>query len=662
MSSPKSGETNSGFKTAAFGFDKNDVNLYIAGLRKKMKTMEEEFQQKLEEAMENPAVSEETLNREREIIRTETAKKWSEKLEERNVVLKQQQVRIDELEDELNKSKEIIASLRTRISAVSADNSETDMNARAADAYSQFTRGLRMISGTIEKTLSDMDKRWNGVFGESVTTNENFENNQTNVSPRNDSAPFSAFDNTSINVLEVQNVDEKNNNFNVNFVPTDQKPEQTAIDSENTVPYYFDETSDSLDSMLVNDFESSDNISNKNNFPTDDSSGLLSDNNGNDDPQQFDDFDLIAENSDLLADNSAVSKDNVSASYAAADFGSDFSDLLSEDSPNGFELSSEPESKPENANIKPAEKDDDLGLLLSSEEDDEISDFLVTPTDENVVVSDDDFEKLLITSSDENIQIPNNSVEQTVKTEEPLIEEKFQVTDDLAEEKEENNPPAEIKNEEKQDTDEQVIENDIRTAAPFAEENLPAAQPSDEQTGESAQTTEIFDNENIRGSEPVSNVNEAEKEKSSPALNSDLLSDILSSSIDDNESLEDMFKENEDEDELFADLFVSDDDEDDLFGDSNDSFNDSNRNFKITTPSNNFEKALLTASAFIADINSDTDEVVYEEDDTNELTKKNQTNNNEDEPFDFSMFAYTENESEDDMSINAPLSEIIRNK
>ena len=38
---------NNGFKTAAFGFDKNDVTMYIASLRKKMKAMEEEYEERI---------------------------------------------------------------------------------------------------------------------------------------------------------------------------------------------------------------------------------------------------------------------------------------------------------------------------------------------------------------------------------------------------------------------------------------------------------------------------------------------------------------------------------------------------------------------------------------------------------------------------------------
>ncbi|MDE6579705.1 MAG: hypothetical protein K2K41_04145, partial [Ruminiclostridium sp.] len=68
------GDSTGGFKTVAFGFDKNDVTLYIASLRKKMKQMEEEFEDKLSQALENPAASNEALKHEREVIRAEMEK------------------------------------------------------------------------------------------------------------------------------------------------------------------------------------------------------------------------------------------------------------------------------------------------------------------------------------------------------------------------------------------------------------------------------------------------------------------------------------------------------------------------------------------------------------------------------------------------------------
>ena len=86
-----------GFKTVAFGFDKNDVTMYIASLRKKMKQMEEDFDQKLSLAMENPAASNEALKHERENIRAEMDKIWADKINDRNIIIKQQQRDLDEV-------------------------------------------------------------------------------------------------------------------------------------------------------------------------------------------------------------------------------------------------------------------------------------------------------------------------------------------------------------------------------------------------------------------------------------------------------------------------------------------------------------------------------------------------------------------------------------
>lgn len=163
--SNQNAESNGGFKTVAFGFDKNDVNMYIASLRKKMKNMEEEFEQKLSSALENPAASSDALKHEREVIRAETEKLWGEKLNERNQILKQQQVRINELEDELRINKEKVASLRTQLAAATSDsNSDGVISARAAKAYMQFTRELRFISSSVEKTLEKMEQQWRGEF------------------------------------------------------------------------------------------------------------------------------------------------------------------------------------------------------------------------------------------------------------------------------------------------------------------------------------------------------------------------------------------------------------------------------------------------------------------------------------------------------------------
>lgn len=164
--SNSSAESNGGFKTVAFGFDKNDVTLYIAGLRKKMKTMEEEFEQKLSQALENPTASNEALKHEREVIRAEMEKMWGDKLNERNNILKQQQRRIEELEQQADEDKNTIASLKAQLTAATSENN-TDgaINARAAKAYMQFTAELRAISDSVNKTLMQIHSSWSGDFG-----------------------------------------------------------------------------------------------------------------------------------------------------------------------------------------------------------------------------------------------------------------------------------------------------------------------------------------------------------------------------------------------------------------------------------------------------------------------------------------------------------------
>ncbi|MCM1488538.1 MAG: hypothetical protein NC203_09245 [Firmicutes bacterium] len=119
-------DPNGGFKTVAFGFDKNDVTMYIASLRKKMKQMEEEFDQKLTLAVENPAASNEALKRERDNIRAEMERTWSDKINDRNIIIKQQQRDLDEVtkraEDLKVKNEALRGQLSSAISAAAAAN------------------------------------------------------------------------------------------------------------------------------------------------------------------------------------------------------------------------------------------------------------------------------------------------------------------------------------------------------------------------------------------------------------------------------------------------------------------------------------------------------------------------------------------------------------
>ena len=162
-----------GFKTVAFGFDKNDVTLYIASLRKKMKAMEEEFNQKLAQALENPTSSNEALNHEREVIRSEMEKQWNDKILERTSIIKNQQEQINELEKQLSERNETIGSLKAQLAAATSSGSSeasSAASAKAAEAYMRFTAELRSISDSAQRTLASIEQVWSGELGISADT------------------------------------------------------------------------------------------------------------------------------------------------------------------------------------------------------------------------------------------------------------------------------------------------------------------------------------------------------------------------------------------------------------------------------------------------------------------------------------------------------------
>ena len=156
-----------GFKTVAFGFDKNDVTLYIASLRQKMKAMDEEFEQKLTQAMENPAASNDALKHEREVIRAEMEKQWNDKIVERTSIIKNQQEQINQLEKQLSENNATIESLKAQLAAATAasdSDASSAASAKAAEAYMRFTAELRSISDSAQKTLATIEQIWSGEF------------------------------------------------------------------------------------------------------------------------------------------------------------------------------------------------------------------------------------------------------------------------------------------------------------------------------------------------------------------------------------------------------------------------------------------------------------------------------------------------------------------
>lgn len=154
-----------GFKTVAFGFDKNDVTLYIANLRKKMKEKEEEFEERLAAAVSNPMASNDAMRHEREVIRAEMERSFNDKIRERTMVIKRQQEQIEELTRQVREDKNTIESLNAQlVAATSEDNPQASANARAAKAYMQFTAELRRIADSAQKTLARVNDTWKGKF------------------------------------------------------------------------------------------------------------------------------------------------------------------------------------------------------------------------------------------------------------------------------------------------------------------------------------------------------------------------------------------------------------------------------------------------------------------------------------------------------------------
>lgn len=370
-------ESTGGFKTVAFGFDKNDVNMYIAGLRKKMKNMEEEFEQKLAQALDNPTASNDALKHEREVIRAETEKIWGEKLNERNNILKQQQSRINELEEELKVSKEKVASLRTQLAAATSDsNSDAVVSARAAKAYMQFTRELRNISSSVEKTLVEMEQRWKGELGEAI------KEVQEKEAPSMSSADTAKAAAAAKNKSDILVADISDNSISAEDTAGAEVQPVSVTENTAAAPDIGIEIDDSL---LAEPLPKEPEAVPAKPEKTANASKAAK-KKAEPVPQPIiEDIDP-----ELLAEEPKPQPQPALKPEIDSDLGS----LLMDDSPSEDDLTFTSQAPAEKAKKAPAapkmDIDDDLSALLA----DDISDFLVAPSD-NTVGADDDFEKLL---------------------------------------------------------------------------------------------------------------------------------------------------------------------------------------------------------------------------------------------------------------------------
>lgn len=271
-----------GFKTVAFGFDKNDVTLYIANLRKKMKEKEDEFEERLAAAVSNPVASNDAMRHEREVIRAEMERSFNDKIKERTLVIKRQQEQIEELTRQVREDKNTIDSLNAQlVAATSEDNPQASANARAAKAYMQFTAELRHIADSAQKTLAKVNDTWKGKFdtegfsidesslyeAEETAPAESAKAEQPAVQRPSDMKPDTAIDDTFgeaediFGAASAGNDDEMTNDLSPSFktddddindmMVTDDEPAAEAAASEKEKPAA--EIDDDLSSFIIDE-------------------------------------------------------------------------------------------------------------------------------------------------------------------------------------------------------------------------------------------------------------------------------------------------------------------------------------------------------------------------------------------------------------------------
>lgn len=118
------GNDGNGFKTAAFGFDKNDVTMYIATLRKKMKAMEEEYEQKLSEAVITARNATDSSAAVADKAASDVEKEYQEKLTQREGTIMELQRKVERLEADAEAKNAVIDSLKKRVK----DDSSSPVN------------------------------------------------------------------------------------------------------------------------------------------------------------------------------------------------------------------------------------------------------------------------------------------------------------------------------------------------------------------------------------------------------------------------------------------------------------------------------------------------------------------------------------------------------
>ena len=203
----------SGFKTVAFGFDKNDVTMYIASLRKKMKAMEESYEQKIEELSNGIVSTPESTHREDlpsvpmtpaeetkqlEAIRIAAEEYYSQKLEDAKNQAKQLGEEFESYKEEaaetLKHTKEgyeakiekIKSEYEDRLenAALVLENTKTDYEAKIQTIKADVAGELERENRALANELEQFKKSYAEIENSGKSSSEEFEKIQNKLAKK----------------------------------------------------------------------------------------------------------------------------------------------------------------------------------------------------------------------------------------------------------------------------------------------------------------------------------------------------------------------------------------------------------------------------------------------------------------------------------------------
>ena len=351
----------SGFKTVAFGFDKNEVTLYIASLRKKMKALEEEYEMKIEEMGKAETTNAANASRESELARQSIENSYIEKLDKAKKENEQLNKEIERLKVAIAEKQNENRTLQEQLDALAANGSESDA------ACAQYAKTLAEATAAAATLLGNA-KALNAILG--------------GTSDAEDEAPAAPKAQPAKKKAEKKPIEKpvEEPAIKIDFMPEtdnfedfgDEAAEEAEIEEEAEQAVAYDETFDELKS---DDF--ADLLDVEPEAPAEKAEEPAA-------KPAAEPSSEFADVGDLLADEEEVRVEPIS-NKVEADI--DFSDLLADDG----------EAQPEDIQIeelnRKTEKGEDLG--------DDLYEILINPEEE---LKKADLEQMLLTKEEEDVQ------------------------------------------------------------------------------------------------------------------------------------------------------------------------------------------------------------------------------------------------------------------